>query len=214
MLKKYEDLKAVIGQLDKLKKLTTELNESNEESPTIKEQWGIDLEDIENLKVNMDMLNAPKIKINFINKSSNVDPSYFHEGDSGFDLRAHIPDYNPLKTANIMVEAGKTSIIPTGLYFEIPRGYELQVRPRSGLAAKFSITVLNTPGTVDSNYRGEIKIILINLGETDFQIENGDRIAQGVIAPVLTPQWSTLTHVTNLDSTTRGEDGFGSTGKK
>ena len=88
------------------------------------------------------------------------------------------------------------------------------MRPRSGLAAKFSITVLNTPGTVDSNYRGEIKIILINLGETDFQIENGDRIAQGVIAPVLTPEWGTLTRVDKLNSTNRGDGGFGSTGKK
>tara|TARA_R110002051_G_C8678945_1_gene491489 strand:+ start:739 stop:1383 length:645 start_codon:yes stop_codon:yes gene_type:complete len=214
MLKKYEDLKTVIGQLDKLKKLTTELNEHNEGSQTLKEQWGIDLEDIENLKVNTDKLHVPKIKINFINKSNNVDPSYFHEGDSGFDLRAHIPDYDPLETENIVVEVGKTSIIPTGLYFEIPTGYELQVRPRSGLAAKFSITVLNTPGTVDSNYRGEVKIILINLGETNFEIENGDRIAQAVIVPVLTPEWSTLTRVTNLDSTTRGDGGFGSTGKK
>jgi len=167
--------------------------------------------DLNNIKV---PTNKPKIDIKFINKSDNDDPNYFHEGDSGFDLRAYIPNYDPLESKNIIIESGKSSIVPTGLYFEIPSGYELQVRPRSGLAAKFSITVLNTPGTVDSNYRGEVKIILINLGETDFQIENGDRIAQGVIVPVLTPEWSNMLKVNKLSPSTRNVGGFGSTGKK
>jgi len=209
MLKKYEDLKNVIGQLDKLKELTSELNKSSEGTPTLKEQWGIDLEDLENLKIDESQtFNKPKVQIKFINKSTNVDPSYFYEGDSGFDFRAD------LKEENITVKSGGRKIIPTGLYFEVPRGYELQVRPRSGLAAKYGITVLNTPGTVDSNYRGEIKIILINLGEEDFIVENGDRIAQGVISSVLDNVWGELKSVESLNNSNRQDSGFGSTGKK
>ena len=209
MLKKYEDLKNVIGQLDKLKELTSELNKSNEETPTLKEQWGIDLEDLENLKIDdSHTFNKPKVQIKLINKSTNVDPSYFYEGDSGFDFRAD------LKEEKITVKSGGRKIIPTGLYFEVPRGYELQVRPRSGLAAKYGITVLNTPGTVDSNYRGEIKIILINLGEEDFIVENGDRIAQGVISSVLDNVWGELKSVESLNDSNRQDSGFGSTGKK
>ena len=209
MLKKYSDLKNVIGQLDKLKRLTSELNTSSEETPTLKEQWGIDLEDLENLKIDdSHTFEKPKVQIKFINKSANVDPSYFYEGDSGFDFRAD------LKEDKILVKKGARKIIPTGLYFEVPRGYELQVRPRSGLAAKYGITVLNTPGTVDSNYRGEIKIILINLGEEDFIVENGDRIAQGVISSVLDNVWGELKSVESLNETNRQDSGFGSTGKK
>ena len=206
MIKKYNKIKDAVANLKKLEELTTNLNVDKEE--TLKEMLGIDLN---NIKV---PTNKPKIDIKFINKSDNDDPNYFHEGDSGFDLRAYIPNYDPLESKNIIIESGKSSIVPTGLYFEIPSGYELQVRPRSGLAAKFSITVLNTPGTVDSNYRGEVKIILINLGETDFQIENGDRIAQGVITPVLTPEWSNMLKVNKLSPSTRNVGGFGSTGKK
>lgn len=209
MLKKYEDLKRVIGQLDKLKKLTSEFNEAPEGTPSLKEQWGIDLEDLENLKIDdSQTFSKPKVEIKFINKSTNVDPSYFYEGDSGFDFRAD------LKEEKIIVKSGGRKIIPTGLYFEVPRGYELQVRPRSGLAAKHGITVLNTPGTVDSNYRGEIKIILINLGDDDFTVDNGDRIAQGVISSVLDNVWGELKSVKSLGETNRQDSGFGSTGKK
>ena len=207
MIKDYKEIKDALKNLEALKTLTTTISgEENRETVA-----PIDIEYLNNIEIPVD---KPKIKIHFINKSDNDDPSYFHEGDSGFDFRAYIPNYDPFATPNIIVEAGKVALIPTGLYFEIPRGYELQVRPRSGLAAKSSITVLNTPGTVDSNYRGEIKIILINLGESDFEIENGDRIAQGVIAPVLTTEWATLTRGDTLDSTPRGDGGFGSTGKK
>jgi len=208
MEKDYTEIKDALKNLEALKTLTTTISGDTDRGTN---DASIDIEYLRNIEIPVD---KPKIKIPFINKSNNDDPSYFHDGDSGFDFRAYIPNYDPLKTPNIVVEAGKVSLIPTGLYFEIPKGYELQVRPRSGLAAKSSITVLNTPGTVDSNYRGEIKIILINLGESDFQIENGDRIAQGVIAPVLTPEWATLTRVNKLDSTLRGSGGFGSTGKK
>ena len=101
-------------------------------------------------------------------------------------------------------------MIPTGLYFSIPEGYEVQVRPRSGLAAKNGVTVLNTPGTIDSDYRGEIKVILVNLGDEDFTVNNGDRIAQIVVAPVTI---GVFEQVSSLDETERGAGGFGSTGK-
>ena len=102
------------------------------------------------------------------------------------------------------------AMVPTGLSFAIPLGYEVQIRPRSGLAAKHGITCLNTPGTIDSDYRGEIKIILINLGEADFVIERGDRVAQMVLAPVTQAAWE---EVVTLDETSRGTGGFGSTGQ-
>ncbi len=208
MLKKYENLKNVIGQLGKLKELTSQINEVSDGESTLKEQWGIDLEDLEKLKVDDINISKPKIEIKFINKSSNENPSYFYNGDSGFDFRAN------LKEEKITIKKGSREIIPTGLYFEVPRGYELQVRPRSGLAAKHGITVLNTPGTVDSNYRGEIKIILINLGEDDFVVENGDRISQGVISSVLDNVWGELKSVKVLSDTNRQDSGFGSTGNK
>ena len=208
MLKKYENLKNVIGQLGKLKELTSQINEVSDGESTLKEQWGIDLEDLEKLKVDNVNISKPKIEIKFINKSSNENPSYFYNGDSGFDFRAN------LKEEKITIKSGSREIIPTGLYFEVPRGYELQVRPRSGLAAKHGITVLNTPGTVDSNYRGEIKIILINLGEDDFVVENGDRISQGVISSVLDNVWGELKSVKVLSDTNRQDSGFGSTGNK
>lgn len=148
-----------------------------------------------------------KIKLLFSNKSTNEDPQYATAGSSGFDLRANL-------TENILVKAGSRAIIPTGLFFEIPENFEIQVRPRSGLAAKNGVTVLNTPGTIDADYRGEIKVILINLGDEDFMISHGDRIAQGVVASVTAKNIINLTRVSEISTDTeRGEGGFGSTGK-
>lgn len=148
-----------------------------------------------------------KIEIKFINKSNNPDPVYAHEGDSGFDLRSSMNE-------KVILKPGERKLIDTGLFFEIPDGYELQVRSRSGNALKHGIMVLNTPGTVDTHYRGEIKIILINLGQEDFIVEYGDRIAQGVIAPRLSTEFGKLVKVETLSETKRGSDGFGSTGVK
>jgi dUTP pyrophosphatase len=114
--------------------------------------------------------------------------------------------------AIIIIEPLKRALIPTGLHFQIPIGFELQVRPRSGLALKNGITVLNTPGTVDSGYRGEVKVILFNTGEESFTIKNGDRIAQGVISPVQTRKTTNFIRVNALDNSDRGAGGFGSTG--
>ena len=150
--------------------------------------------------------NKPVVSLGFINKSSNKDPEYVYDGDSGFDLRANCGESITLKPLERFV-------VPTGLYFKIPVGYELQVRQRSGLSAKKGLTVLNTPGTVDQGYTGEIKIILVNLSNETTKIIQGDRIAQAVLCPVLTKLSATLSPVDSLVNTDRGDGGFGSTGK-
>jgi dUTP pyrophosphatase len=131
-------------------------------------------------------------------------PAYETALAAGMDLRAAVAEDAPL-TLKPMARA----MVPTGLAFAVPAGFEAQVRPRSGLAAKAGITCLNTPGTIDADYRGEVKVILINLGEEDFVIRRGDRIAQLVIAPVASARWQ---EVESLDETARGAGGFGSTG--
>ncbi len=137
--------------------------------------------------------------------SKNVSlPKYETEGSSGMDLAANIQK-------EIVIEPGKSSIIPTGLAVSIPKNFEIQIRPRSGLAAKNQISVLNTPGTIDADYRGELKVILINLGQKSFIIEKGLRIAQMVVCPVINV---TLKEVETLEETKRGSGGFGSTGVK
>ena len=131
-------------------------------------------------------------------------PKYETEGSSGLDLSAHINE-------SIEIKPGSTAIIPTGLAVSIPKNFEIQIRPRSGLAAKNQISVLNTPGTIDADYRGELKVILINLGDKSFLVENGARIAQMVLCPVVK---ASLKEVKTLEDTKRGSGGFGSTGTK
>lgn len=143
------------------------------------------------------------VEIKIVNTSGNNIPEYATEGAAGMDLRAWLAE--PL-----VLEPMERKMIPTGLFFEIPEGYEVQVRPRSGMAIKHGITCLNSPGTVDSDYRGEIKIILINLSTEPHTINSGDRIAQMVVAKVEKAIFQT---VDQLQSTTRGQGGFGHTGK-
>ena len=131
-------------------------------------------------------------------------PAYETSGAAGMDLRAAVEDEAP-----VVLRPGSRAMVPTGLCIAVPAGFEVQVRPRSGLAAKAGITCLNSPGTVDSDYRGELKVILINLGAEDFIIRRGERIAQMVVAPVVQAAWQ---QVDSLDETTRGAGGFGSTG--
>ena len=130
-------------------------------------------------------------------------PTYKTSGSSGMDLVAYIKN-------KITIDPGKTVMIPTGIAVAIPKNYEIQIRPRSGLAAKKGISVLNTPGTVDSDYRGEIIIILINLSKKSFVVKSGDRVAQMILCPVAKAK---LQEVKNLTKTIRGKGGFGSTGK-
>lgn len=131
-------------------------------------------------------------------------PAYETSGAAGMDLRAAVAEDEP-----ITLRPGGRVMAPTGLCIALPEGFEAQVRPRSGLAAKAGVTCLNTPGTIDSDYRGEVKVILINLGPEDFVIRRGDRIAQMVIAPVVQATWA---EVESLNETVRGAGGFGSTG--
>ena len=131
-------------------------------------------------------------------------PKYETEGSSGLDLAAHINE-------NVEIKPGNSVIIPTGIAVSIPKNFEIQIRPRSGLAAKNQISVLNTPGTIDADYRGELKVILINLGAKSFLVENGARIAQMILCPVVK---ANLKEVKSLDDTKRGSGGFGSTGTK
>ncbi|MCA1965510.1 MAG: dUTP diphosphatase [Flavobacterium sp.] len=144
------------------------------------------------------------MQIKIINKSNHELPNYETIASAGMDLRANISEPITLKSL-------ERTIVKTGLFIELPIGYEAQVRPRSGLAAKKGITVLNSPGTVDADYRGEIGVILVNLSNEDFIIENGERIAQLIIAKHERAEWF---EVTELSETSRGEGGFGSTGVK
>ena len=144
-----------------------------------------------------------KILIKKLSNSVSI-PKYETSGSSGMDIAAHIEN-------NVTINPGEKVLIPTGFSIAVPRGHEVQIRPRSGLAAKKNITVLNTPGTIDADYRGEIKIILINLGKEKFIIENKDRIAQMVVCPVVQ---ANLEEVKELSDTHRGSGGFGSTGTK
>ena len=142
------------------------------------------------------------MEIKIVNKSNNPVPNYGTEAAAGVDLRAFIEQ-------NILIKPMQRILIKTGLFMEIPVGYEAQVRPRSGLAIKKGITVLNSPGTIDADYRGEIMVILINLSNEDFIVKTGDRIAQMVIAAHEQANWKL---VESLDDTERGAGGFGSTG--
>jgi len=143
------------------------------------------------------------MKIRIVNKSQHPLPEYTTIASAGLDLRANVSE-------SVMLEPGEWKLIPTGLHIELPMGYEAQVRPRSGLAYKHGITVLNSPGTVDADYRGDVGVILINHSKSDFEIKSGERVAQLVIAKHEQAEWQLVEELGNTD---RGAGGFGSTGK-
>ena len=143
------------------------------------------------------------MKTLIVNKSNNNTPEYATPGSSGIDLKAFL-------TEDVILKPFERCVVPTGIFIQLEPGYEAQIRPRSGLAAKNGITVLNTPGTIDSDYRGEIKVILINLSQENFVIKTGERIAQMIISKF---EKVYIVEVENLDETIRGEGGFGHTGK-
>ena len=144
------------------------------------------------------------VQVNIVNSSSNPLPEYATAGSAGMDIRANL-------ASPVTLQPMERMLIPTGLFIELPEGYEAQIRPRSGMAIKQGLTCLNSPGTVDSDYRGELKIILINLSNTVQQIEHGERIAQMVIAKT---EKAALVMVEQLNNSQRGEGGFGHTGSK
>ena len=144
------------------------------------------------------------MKIRIVNNSHHPLPAYETVASAGMDLRAFIP-------GDIILKPLERALVPTGLFIELPIGFEAQVRPRSGLAIKKGVTVLNTPGTIDADYRGEIKVILVNLSNEDFVVKDGERIAQMIIASHEQAEWM---QVEELEQTSRGAGGFGSTGHK
>jgi dUTP pyrophosphatase len=146
---------------------------------------------------------SAKIKVKIINQSPNALPEYATEGSAGMDIRAHLK-------APLVLRPMERHLVPTGLFIELPQGYEAQVRPRSGLAIKHGITCLNSPGTIDSDYRGEVKVILVNLSHEAQTLHPGDRIAQMVVSPVIQIGWET---VEAISETARNAGGFGHTGK-
>ncbi|MBT5023764.1 MAG: dUTP diphosphatase [Flavobacteriales bacterium] len=143
------------------------------------------------------------MKIPIINQSNNDLPAFATPSSAGMDLRAFLD-------SDIVIAPGERALVPTGLHMALPVGYEAQVRPRSGLAYKHGVTVLNSPGTIDADYRGDVGVILINHGDSDFVVQSGDRIAQLVVAQYASFTWDA---VTDLSDTARGEGGFGHTGK-
>ena len=143
------------------------------------------------------------MKVKVVNKSNHRLPGYKYSGDAGMDLKANISE-------PIVLKPGERQLIPTGLHTLLPEGYELQIRPRSGLALKDGISCLNTPGTIDQSYTGDIGVILINLGQNNFIVNPGDRIAQVVLNKFEKIEWD---EVSSLDATERSDNGFGSTGK-
>ncbi len=179
-----------------------------------KSMGGMDLNDpqklLDSMNLDMDKLNesfmeqmTPKTVLRYSLKSVNKEPEYVYPTDSGFDLRCN---------EKVTLEPLERVLIPTGLYLDIPEGFEVQVRPKSGLAIKKGLSVVNTPGTVDQGYTGEIQVILINLSKETHTIEIGDKIAQAVLTPVMTGKHVTLQRVLNVDDKDRGDNGFGSTG--
>ena len=192
--------------LKKLQQLERDLNEDSDEGELMKELNTIidGLTHESQLGVVKNSINA---RLKFVNQSDNPDPSFAKEGDSGFDVRAFIP-------FPTHVPPMKVKTIPTGLYFEVKKGLEVQIRSRSGLSRNKQVMVLNSPGTLDSGYRGELVIIFANFGEHTITIENGDRIAQAVVCPVYGEGNLDFEKVQKLSESERSDGGFGHTGVK
>jgi len=199
------DMKETLKKLEEFSK-NLESEDSGNDDEKIFSDFGVDLGTLSKLSDEMFGGMDNTIDIMYLNKSKLEDPKYNHKEDSGFDIRANIEE-------DITISSLERVLVPTGLHFQIHEDYELQIRPRSGLAIKHGISVLNTPGTVDSNYRGEVKVILINLSKEKYTIKRGDRIAQGVISYVLKQKWGKLKKVDTLNPTSRNDGAFGSTGK-
>jgi|TARA_R110000824_G_scaffold27124_4_gene92525 dUTP pyrophosphatase len=196
-------VKKSINNMDSLP--TDSNNFSNEEA--MFRQLGIDdgmIKKLEEASLE-DAREKVKISVRYMNNSDNHDLSYKYIDDSGMDLRANL-------TNSLIIKPSERVLVPTGIHFELPESMEIQVRPRSGLAIKNGVTVLNTPGTVDRGYNGEIKVILINLSKENFTVNHGDRVAQAVISPVVSGRWAKIIKVDSLSDSDRSDGGFGSTG--
>ena len=200
-----ERLKEVKEQMDMLKSLQENVNDIDTSNPeAMLESMGINMEEMEKHFLEMNNhIEFEKIPLQYVNESENKNPEYAYESDSGFDLRS---------TEDIWIQANDRKLISTGLRFDIPEGYEIQVRSKSGLALKQGLMVLNSPGTVDSGYQGEVKVIMFNTTNERIKIEKGQKIAQAVLCPVMCGMWVNLVKVEEIGEKDRNDKGFGSTG--
>lgn len=201
----FDKIKNFRDQMKTLKELQSKMNGVDMSDPKkMLESMGIDMEDIEKHFNDQIMQTADqKVPLRFINDSENKNPEYAYISDSGFDLRA---------TEDVWIQAHDRKLIPTGLRLDIPMGYEIQVRSKSGLALNQGLMVLNSPGTVDAGYQGEIKVILFNTTKDRIKIEKCQKIAQAVLCPVLNGKWVDLIEVKEIQDKDRNDSGFGSTG--
>lgn len=195
-----ENLGDLLNQLENLQELEDMFGDEEPDYQNIMDIFGVDIEELER---DMNKLEQ-KMKVEYSQSNvDSIDPSYAYPTDSGFDL---------FSTEEIVIESFDRSLIPTGLHIDIPDGYEVQVRSKSGLALKQGLMVLNSPGTVDQGYTGEIQVILFNTTKNNITINKGQKIAQAVISPVVSGKWIKLTKVDNINNKDRNENGFGSTG--
>lgn len=197
MFEKIKDIKNQMKMVKDLKNMMGDVDMSNPKD--MFEKLGINTEELEqHFLQSMER----KLPLKYTN-NTDTEPEYAYESDSGFDLRS---------TEDLWIFAGDRKLVPTGLRFDIPDGYEIQVRSKSGLALKQGLMVLNSPGTVDSGYQGEVKVILFNTSNQNIKIEKGQKIAQAVVCPVVNGKWVNLIKVSDIDSKDRNDKGFGSTG--
>jgi dUTP pyrophosphatase len=201
----FDNIKDIENSLNALKKIQSDLGESGNKDPKIfLESLGLNFDEIENhFNESFEKNINNKIDLQYTNSSKNKEPEYAYDSDSGFDLRS---------TEEVWIQAHDRKLIPTGLRFDIPNGYEIQVRSKSGLALNQGIMVLNSPGTVDSGYQGEVKVILFNTTKERIKIEKGQKIAQAVVCPVVNGGLINLIKVEEIGEKDRNDKGFGSTG--
>ena len=198
-----EKLNRVMDNIKKLKSVQSKVSNFNKSDS----QFNVDdlisnMDELDDILLNQ---SAGKLKLEYTNESNNGEPEYAYESDSGFDLRS---------TEDLWIQSNDRKLIPTGLRFDIPDGYEIQVRSKSGLALKQGLMVLNSPGTVDSGYQGEVKVIIFNTTNERIKIEKGQKIAQAVLCPVVNGKWVNLIKVEEIGEKDRNNQGFGSTGLK
>lgn len=197
----FDNIKNAKEQIKILKDLKDKLEGADMKNPQdLLKRFGVDANEMNEFFMKSQ---EKKINLLYTSESENENPSYAYQSDSGFDLRS---------TEDIWIQANDRKLIPTGLRFDIPDGYEIQVRSKSGLALNQGLFVLNSPGTVDSGYQGEIKVILFNTTNDRIKINKGQKIAQAVLCPVVNGKWVDLVKVNNIDKKDRNDNGFGSTG--
>jgi dUTP pyrophosphatase len=201
----FDKFKEIKGQMKMLKDLQSKLGDVDMSNPqAMLESMGIDVDDLQKqFDSQSESIIDTKVPLRFINESENKNPEYAYQSDSGFDLRS---------TEEVWIHSNDRNVIPTGLRFDIPEGYEIQVRSKSGLALNQGLMVLNSPGTVDSGYQGEIKVIMFNTTNQKVKIEKGQKVAQAVLCPVVSGKWVDLIKVEKINDKDRNSNGFGSTG--